>query len=72
MNDMGKQFPAIGVYVIFSVGANSVRTLAVYFLYRLKWTQKCVRFFMPEYKYISFYICWHFQDISYLKNNEGM
>ncbi len=31
MNDMGKQFPAIGVYVIFSVGANSVRTLTVNF-----------------------------------------
>lgn len=31
MNDMGKQFPAIGVYVIFFVGANNVRSLTVNF-----------------------------------------
>lgn len=31
MNDTGKQFPEIGVYVIFSVGANSVRPLIVNF-----------------------------------------
>lgn len=31
MNDMGKQFPTIGVYVIFSVGANNVRSLTVNF-----------------------------------------
>lgn len=31
MNDMGKQFPAMGVYVIFSVGVNSVRPLTVNF-----------------------------------------